>query len=64
MSLHLCVIYGLNNLKVAGLSLRESYQQIGSQVQSGNYRPDMSKKHTHLRSIDKLCPDKINQKFP
>jgi len=61
---YLFTVDSINNLVVDGLSFREAYQQIGAQVQEGNYKPDMSKKHSHIGSIHNLCLDKIRNKFP
>ena len=46
------------------MPFREAYQQIGEQVQSGTYEPDMSKEHTHIGSIHNLCLEGIRNKFP
>jgi argininosuccinate lyase len=46
------------------MSFREAYQKIGKEVQKGTYKPDASKKHTHVGSIGNLSLDKIKEKFP
>ncbi len=61
---YLFTVDSINNLVVDGVSFREAYQQIGVQVQEGTYKPEMSKKHSHLGSIHNLCLDKIRVKFP
>jgi argininosuccinate lyase len=61
---YLFTVDSINNLVVDGESFREAYQQIGAQVQSGSYKPDMSKEHSHIGSIHNLCLDKIKDKFP
>jgi len=61
---YLFTVDSINNLVVDGLSFREAYQQIGSQVQKGTYMPDMNKKHSHIGSIHNLGLDKIKDKFP
>lgn len=60
---YLFTVDSINNLVVEGVSFREAYQQIGAQVQAGTYTPDMTKKHSHLGSIHKLCLDEIRNKF-
>jgi len=47
-----------------GMSFREAYQMIGKQVQEGSYKPDTSKRHTHIGSIANLYLDAIRNKFP
>ncbi len=61
---YLFTVDNINTLVVEGQSFREAYQKIGGQVQNGTYKPDMSKKHTHVGSIHNLCLDKIQAKFP
>jgi len=60
---YLFTVDNINTLVVDGISFREAYQQIGSQVQDGSYTPDTSKKHTHVGSIHNLCLDDIREKF-
>ncbi|WP_242092784.1 argininosuccinate lyase [Aestuariivivens sediminicola] len=61
---YLFTVDNINTLVVDGMSFREAYQQIGSQVQEGTYQPDMSKKHSHIGSIHNLCLNDIRVKFP
>jgi argininosuccinate lyase len=61
---YLFTVDNINNLVVDGASFREAYQTIGEQVQKGTYRPDTSKKHTHIGSIHNLALDMIRDKFP
>lgn len=61
---YLFTVDNINTLVVEGQSFREAYQKIGGQVQDGTYKPDTSKKHTHVGSIHNLCLDKIRAKFP
>jgi argininosuccinate lyase len=60
---YLFTVDNINNLVAEGMSFREAYQQIGEQVQDGSYKPDTSKKHTHIGSIHNLCLDEIRAKF-
>lgn len=61
---YLFTVDNINTLVVQGQSFREAYQKIGGQVQDGTYKPDTSKKHTHVGSIHNLSLDKIKAKFP
>ncbi|TMM31451.1 argininosuccinate lyase [Polaribacter aestuariivivens] len=61
---YLFTVDSINNLVVEGMSFREAYQKIGSQVQEGTYKPDLGKQHSHLGSIHNLGLDKIAEKYP
>jgi argininosuccinate lyase len=61
---YLFTVDSINNLVEEGMSFREAYKQIGDQVQSGNYTPDLGKQHSHIGSIHNLCLDKIREKYP
>ena len=61
---YLFTVDNINTLVVEGMSFREAYQKIGSEVQDGTYKPDLSKQHTHIGSIHNLALDKIREKFP
>ena len=61
---YLFTVDNINNLVVEGQTFREAYQKIGGQVQDGTYKPDTSKKHTHVGSMHNLCLEKIKAKFP
>ena len=61
---YLFTVDSINNLVIDGMSFREAYQQIGAQVQTGEYEPDLGKQHTHVGSMHNLCLDHIEQKFP
>lgn len=61
---YLFTVDNINTLVVEGQSFREAYQKIGGQVQDGTYIPDISKKHTHIGSINNLCLENIKNKFP
>nr|BFF37890.1 argininosuccinate lyase [Tenacibaculum mesophilum] len=60
---YLFTVDNMNTLVENGMSFREAYQKIGSEVVNGTYTPDTSKKHTHMGSIDNLCLDKIREKL-
>ena len=61
---YLFTVDSINNLVVEGMSFREAYQKIGGEVQSGTYKPDLGKLHTHVGSIHNLSLDKIAEKYP
>ncbi len=61
---YLFTVDNINTLVVEGMSFREAYQKIGSEVQDGTYKPDLSKQHTHIGSIHNLALEKIREKFP
>ncbi|WP_298512037.1 argininosuccinate lyase [uncultured Kordia sp.] len=61
---YLSTVDSINNLVMDGVSFREAYQKIGSQVQKGTYTAETSKKHSHIGSIHNLCLESIRAKFP
>lgn len=61
---YLFTVDSINNLVVDGMSFRDAYNQIGDEVQSGNYKPDLGKEHSHIGSIHNLCLEDIKAKFP
>ena len=46
------------------MSFRDAYQKIGGQVQSGIYKSDLGKEHSHVGSIHNLSIEKIREKYP
>ena len=60
---YLFAVDNINSLVESGMSFRDAYQQIGSQVQDGSYKPDASKQHSHIGSIHNLCLDEIREKY-
>jgi argininosuccinate lyase len=61
---YLFTVDSINNLVVKGMSFRDAYQKIGGQVQSGTYKPDLGKQHSHVGSIHNLSLKKIRAKYP
>jgi argininosuccinate lyase len=61
---YLFTVDSINNLVVEGMSFRDAYQKIGGQVQSGTYKPDLGKQHSHVGSIHNLSLEKIRAKYP
>lgn len=60
---YLFTVDNINSLVENGMPFREAYKHIGSQVEAGNYKPDTSKKHTHIGSIHNLCLKEIRDKL-
>lgn len=60
----LFTVDNMNTLVENGMSFREAYQKIGAEVEKGSYKPDTSKKHSHVGSMGNLNLDKIKTKFP
>jgi argininosuccinate lyase len=61
---YLFTVDSINNLVVEGMPFRDAYQKIGGQVQTGTYKPDLGKEHTHIGSIHNLSLEKIRAKYP
>ena len=53
----------MNELVNKGISFREAYQQVGNQIEKGEFKFDFSKglHHTHEGSMGNLMNDKIQQ---
>ncbi|RMA57225.1 argininosuccinate lyase [Ulvibacter antarcticus] len=60
---YLFTVDSINNLVVEGVPFREAYQVIAKQIQDGQYKSDMSKKHSHIGSIHNLGLKEIKAKF-
>jgi len=61
---YLFTVDSINNLVIEGMPFREAYKKIGEQVQTGEYKPDLGKQHSHVGSIHNLSLDKIKAKYP
>ncbi len=61
---YLFTVDSINSLVAEGKSFREAYRQVGEQIKDGTYKPDFTKKHTHIGSIHNLGLDRIKSKFP
>ncbi len=53
----------LNKLVKEGLSFRDAYKKIGTEILSGTFNPDKNINHTHEGSIGNLCLTSIETKF-
>lgn len=52
------------NRRVAeGTPFRDSYKQVGLEIEAGNFEPHYDISHTHEGSIGNLCNDKIAKLF-
>lgn len=60
----LFTVDNMNTLVENGMTYRDAYKNIGAKVENGTYKPDTSKKHSHIGSIHNLSLDKIREKFP
>ena len=58
---YLFSVEAVNELVNKGVPFREAYQQVGNQIETGNFNFDYKKQlhHTHEGSIGNLCNDKI-----
>lgn len=58
---YLFSVEAVNDLVNKGVPFREAYQQVGNQIETGNFNFDYRKQlhHTHEGSIGNLCNDKI-----
>ncbi len=53
----------VNKLVLEGLSFRDAYIQIGTEILAGNFTPDKNINHSHEGSIGNLCLEEIQAKF-
>ena len=58
---YLFSVEAVNELVNKGVPFREAYQQVGNQIETGNFNFDYKRQlqHTHQGSIGNLCNDKI-----
>jgi argininosuccinate lyase len=58
---YLFSVEAVNELVNQGVPFREAYQQVGNQIEKGDFNFDYKKRlhHTHEGSIGNLCNDKI-----
>lgn len=50
----------VNKLVLAGVPFRDAYKQVGADIASGSYKPDIQVRHTHEGSIGNLCLPEIS----
>lgn len=60
---YLFSVENLNELVLNGMSFRDAYKKIGSDITNGNYTPNKTVNHTHEGSIGNLCLEEIQKKW-
>lgn len=53
----------VNRRASEGTPFRDSYKQVGLEIEAGNFEPRYDINHTHEGSIGNLCNDKISELF-
>ncbi len=56
-------VESVNQLVNKGMPFRDAYQQVGKEIEEGNFVPDKNLAHTHEGSIGNLCNQAIKQKL-
>ncbi|MCF6360458.1 MAG: argininosuccinate lyase [Cyclobacteriaceae bacterium] len=56
-------VEAVNKLVNDGIPFRDAYQQVGKQIEEGNFVPNKKPVHTHEGSIGNLCNLEIKEKF-
>lgn len=60
---YLFSVENLNKMVLEGVPFRDAYQQVGTDIQAGNFEPQTHVHHTHEGSIGNLCNKEIAQKM-
>lgn len=60
---YLFTVEEVNNRVLQGIPFREAYQQVGREVQQGNFHTKKEVHHTHAGSIGNLCAEEIRKKM-
>jgi len=53
----------VNKRVLEGIPFRESYKQVGLEIEAGNFKPNKDVNHTHEGSIGNLCTESIKAKM-
>lgn len=53
----------VNNRVLNGVPFRDSYKQVGLEIEAGNFEPNYNLSHTHEGSLGNLCNDHITKLF-
>ena len=53
----------VNNLVLSGTPFRDAYKEVGLEIESGQFKPNLNIHHTHVGSIGNLCNSKIVDYF-
>ncbi len=49
----------VNKLVISGMSFRDAYKKVGTEILAGNFDTDKKANHTHKGSLGNLCLDEI-----
>lgn len=60
---YLFTVEEVNNRVLQGIPFREAYQQVGKEVQEGEFKAEKRVNHTHAGSIGNLCTEEIKNKM-
>ena len=53
----------VNKRVLEGIPFRESYKQVGLEIEAGNFKPNKNVNHTHEGSLGNLCTENIKAKM-
>ncbi|MCB9039883.1 MAG: argininosuccinate lyase [Lewinellaceae bacterium] len=53
----------VNELVLQGVPFREAYQQVGRQIEEGQFEPPQELRHSHEGSLGNLCLEEIERKM-
>ncbi len=53
----------VNKLVMSGMTFRDAYKKLGTEIFAGDFHPDKKVDHTHEGSIGNLCLKEIKNKF-
>ena len=60
---YLYSVENVNHEVMQGMTFRDAYKKIGTQVQNGEFVPNKSVNHSHEGSIGNLCTEEIRSKM-
>jgi argininosuccinate lyase len=53
----------VNKLVMSGMTFRDAYKKLGTEIFAGDFNPDKKVNHSHEGSIGNLCLVEIKNKF-
>ena len=53
----------VNKLVMSGMTFRDAYKKLGTEIFGGQFSPDKKVNHSHEGSIGNLCLKEIQHKF-
>ncbi len=56
---YLFSVESVNSLVLDGVPFRDAYRRVGTEIESGGYKPEKNVRHTHLGSIGNLATRQI-----